>query len=246
MMRLLGAILFLWILFIQVTFAGNVRTVYTDSATIIPINLRMGQSTILRFIEKPKKMVLGNSNYYSVEFIDNDLAIQPLGTVTTNLFVYGVKNVYGFSLKTNQSSSYDDLVQVDLKENEVNSQLKSLEATSSFKEISTPKQSLAVGNELTIILNKISKLQNGDLYLLDFKIENISKFSINLSSFEIMLTRDKTKITPQDFVLQKIVLIHGETTKMRVLISITRKADLSVEAKFKSFNVKQIISRKFL
>ncbi|MEK6774183.1 MAG: hypothetical protein AABY64_09595 [Bdellovibrionota bacterium] len=82
--------------------AGTVRTAYSDGVTMLPVNLRMGQSTILRFFEKPRKVVLGNSNYYSVEFIDNDLAIQPLGAVTTNCFVYGVKNVYGFILRTNQ------------------------------------------------------------------------------------------------------------------------------------------------
>ena len=40
--------------------AGTVRTVYSDGVTMLPVSLRMGQSTVLRFSEKPKKVVLGN------------------------------------------------------------------------------------------------------------------------------------------------------------------------------------------
>lgn len=226
--------------------AGTVRTVYSDNVTIVPVNLRMGQSTILRFIEKPKKVVLGNSNYYSVEFIDNDLAIQPLGTVTTNLFVYGMKNVYGFILKTNQSESYDDLVQVDLKENKVNSQLKMSVIPSSFKETSRPRLAFQVGNELKVTLSRVQRLDGKDFYVIDFQLENTSKKEIDLSKIEILLSRGKLKLTPQEFLLRETKLKSGEFTGARIFIAINKKADVSLEVHFKGKMIRQIISGRFL
>ncbi len=214
--------------------------------TIQPVFLRMGQSTILRFIEKPKKIVLGNSNYYSVEFIDNDLAIQPLGEVTTNLFVYGMKNVYGFILKTNQSVSYDDLVQVDLKENKVNLQGTTNVPSSPFKEMSRPKLVLRVGSELKVILSRIQRLEGKDFYIIDFQFENISKNEIDLSKVNLTLNRGKVKISPQEFVLRESKLKPREVTSARMLISINKKADLDLHIDLKGISVKQIILGRLL
>jgi hypothetical protein len=226
--------------------AGTVRTVYSDSMTILPVNLRMGQSTVLRFIEKPKKMVLGNSNNYSVEFIDNDLAIQPLGAVTTNLFVYGIKNVYGFILKTNQSADYDDLVQVNLKENKLNSQTKMTVMPSPFKETSRPKLTFRVGNELRGTLSRIQRFDGKDFYLMDFLFENTSKTEIDLSKIEIFLSRGKFKFSPQEFVLREIKLKKGEFTSARVFVSIDKKTDASLDVKFNGISSRQIILGRLL
>lgn len=88
-----------------------VRTVEATNRSITPIYLNLGRSTILRFHERPKKVVLGNQNYFNVEFIENDLAIQPTGVVSTNLFVYGENHTYGFNLHVGGITT-DDLVHV--------------------------------------------------------------------------------------------------------------------------------------
>jgi len=56
------------------------------------------------------KVIVGNQNYFNIEFVDSDVTIQPLGHVSSNLFVYGDGFTYGFILKVNQSQDYDDLV----------------------------------------------------------------------------------------------------------------------------------------
>lgn len=90
--------------------AGRVRNLATSSKEIPVINLMTGRSTVLRFQAPPKKVVLGNQNYFSVEFIDSDITIQPQGVATSNLFVYGDGFTYGFILKVNAATDYDDLV----------------------------------------------------------------------------------------------------------------------------------------
>lgn len=90
--------------------AGSVRAISTTSREMPVVHLMTGRSTVLRFSATPKKVVLGNQNYFNVEFIEADITLQPLGAVTSNLFVYGDGYTYGFILKVNQGGEYDDLV----------------------------------------------------------------------------------------------------------------------------------------
>lgn len=74
-----------------------------------------GRSTVIRFPSAPRKVVLGNQNYFNVEFIDSDITIQPQGVFSSNLFVYGDSYTYGFILKVNPIGDYDDLVFIRTK-----------------------------------------------------------------------------------------------------------------------------------
>ncbi len=106
-----------WLCCSSVVLASGIRTVQVNNSKMQLIYLKMGRATVLRFTAKPKKVVIGNQNYYSVEFIDNDLTIQPLGKVETNLFVYTPYRIYGFILRVCQSCRSDDLVFVKWKSN---------------------------------------------------------------------------------------------------------------------------------
>ena len=97
--------------------ASSIRTVQVNDRKMQLIYLKMGRATVLRFTAKPKKVVIGNQNYYAVEFIDNDLTIQPLGKVETNLFVYTPYRTYGFILRVCSSCRSDDLIFVKWKSN---------------------------------------------------------------------------------------------------------------------------------
>lgn len=229
---------------LEVSQAGTVRTVYSDGVKMNPVHLRMGQSTVLRFTERPKKVVLGNSNYYSVEFIDNDLAIQPQGTLTTNLFVYGQKNVYGFILSTNQSSYYDDLVQVDLVENKI----KKTEQPQKkwFKEVSSPRQSITVGKELRVTLAKVYKIQGKEFYLMDLFVENISSKDVSLKTLEIYFQKGKLRLSPQELTLKKDVLKTGEIAQGRIFVVIGSRADLSLLVSYGKLKSKMIVKARSL
>ena len=108
----LKAILGLTLVLSNVLHAGGIREVYVNAKKMQTIYLKMGQSTVLRFREKPEKVVVGNSNYYNVEFINSDITLQPQEAVPTNLFVYGEYHTFGFNLKVNHGSRFDDLVEV--------------------------------------------------------------------------------------------------------------------------------------
>ena len=97
--------------------ASSIRTMQVNDKKMQLVYLKLGRATVLRFTAKPKKVVIGNQNYFSVEFIDNDLTIQPLGKVETNLFVYTPYRTYGFVLRVCSSCRSDDLVFVKWKSN---------------------------------------------------------------------------------------------------------------------------------
>ena len=108
---------FLWLLFLAgVTAlfwlkveAKEARTIRLDDKKIAPIYVRVGHSTILSFPVKPAKVVVGNTGAFSVQYIENDLAISPLVPgVSSNVFVYLQGRRFGFDLVPNQGS--DEIV----------------------------------------------------------------------------------------------------------------------------------------
>ena len=111
--------IFAWVLLCLpvAAWASGIRTVQVNAKKMQIIYLKMGRATVLRFTSKPKKVVIGNQNYYAVEFIDNDLTLQPQGKVETNLFVYTPYRTYGFILRVCSSCRSDDLVFVKWKSN---------------------------------------------------------------------------------------------------------------------------------
>ena len=92
--------------------AGEVRRLVLGETQTGAIRLRLGRSTVLRFAGPPQKIITGNNNYFNFEFVKNDLSIQPLERVESNLFVYGKKRTYGFVLEFPGGERYDDLVMV--------------------------------------------------------------------------------------------------------------------------------------
>ncbi len=221
-----------------------VRTIYIDSTTMAPINLRMGESTVLRFPEKPKKVVLGNSNYYSVEFIDNDVAIQPQGAVATNLFVYGAKSVYGFLLKNNGQGIYDDLVQVRWKE--AASVVNAVPYRSSLiHEVSRPNLIFKLA-KLNVAVLKIQRFEKRAFYIIDLGFQNPSLNTVSLEDLKVTASGQIVKFSPQEFVLKEKTVNSGKTTYGRLFVNLPKQKSFSLNLRLKKIEVQQTVSGKFL
>ena len=79
--------------------AGKVWALRATDNEMVPIHLKMGRSTVIRFREEPQKVVVSNQNYFNIEFIGKDVTLQPQAIVTSNLFVYPKNHIYGFLLR---------------------------------------------------------------------------------------------------------------------------------------------------
>lgn len=103
---------FLIITFCSQISSSKVKDVKTNDSKIVPIMSSLGRVTILQFSHIPKKVILGNSNYFNTQFNGTDVSIQPLSKVNSNLFVYTTHHRYGFRIQVCQCENYDDLVKV--------------------------------------------------------------------------------------------------------------------------------------
>lgn len=227
---------------------GTVRDVKTDETSMERVYLRMGQSTVLRFPEKPKKVVLGNANYYSVEFIDNDLAIQPLGTVGTNLFVYGEKNVYGFLLSTSAGGRYDDLIHVHWRAEQPKGAVtaKATLKTSMLENVSAPGISLHLPGAMEAKIVSIKRFKSSDFYVLDLHLESQSENRLDISGLVLEATRQKKVLPSQKFVVKASALGIKEYTRARVFLRLTDKRGFTLHMRLAGKEVQKIVSRRLL
>lgn len=102
-------------LLIATASAKEAKIVSLDEHQIYPLMLALGKTTLLRFPEKPQRLIIGNKNYFNIESNDTDIALQPLAKVETNLFVYTSDQTFSFNLKVCENCSSDDFVKVQKK-----------------------------------------------------------------------------------------------------------------------------------
>lgn len=222
-------------------FASNVRTVAVNNDAMASVFLKMGKSTVLRFIEKPKKVVVGNQNYYGLEFIENDVAIQPIGAVGTNLFVYTEHHTYGFLLTPGER--YDDLVFVLWKYPQVG---KTDGPRPAAVKVVSPKLSFMVGDGLKIHVDKIQGPSTFGLHLIDCTIENVSKSELDISGMDLRATRGGKALENQSVVIERDKLQVHQSAKARIVLKLGAKEDFFVEGKIRSASGKTVIGRKNL
>ena len=231
--------IFGFLLLIESAFAGNIRTIQVSSKEMRTIHLKLGQSTVLRFREKPKKVVVGNQNYFNVEFIGNDITIQPQGPVKTNLFVYGEYHTFGFILNAGNLNRYDDLVNVLWKSPR-------MKKTNKVKlSVKTIKLSIKLKSKLICNLEKITELRP-NFYVLDFRLFNESKNIISVNDVDLFLTRSKIKLPNQRLIFSSQRIEKSLGIKGRIFFNLKKKEGFSLQFFNKDDVKKTIISRKFL
>lgn len=106
---MLGVLCIIQSLFV---YGRDIKTVNLSENEIYPLTLVLGKTTLLRFSEKPQKIIFGNKNYFNIENADRDVALQPLSRVSTNMFIYTEKQTFGFDVSVCESCRGDDFIKV--------------------------------------------------------------------------------------------------------------------------------------
>lgn len=218
----------------------EIREVDTNDRLMKVVNLTMGRSTVISFEHKPLKIVSGNSNYFNVEFVGNDLTIQPLAPIETNLFVYTEKGTkFGFILKVGPLNLYDDIIYIKWKtQNEI--LLKSLKPQ---KELQPFRLFLADGLEINV--KKFLRLGEIKSYLIDLEILNKGD-KLKTSNLDIFVSRSNQRFIGQKLVFEKDEIKKNERTKARVLTRIKQAQDFSLIIHRDGKEVKSIITKEYL
>jgi hypothetical protein len=228
---------------IKVAHAGVVRTIYVDSKTMSPIHLKLGESTLLRFNEKPKKVVIGNANYFNVEFVESDVTIQPLGRNSTNLFVYCEDHTYGFLLNVGPQG-YDDLVLVKWKGagfmDRIKKQQKPSTKTSNLKII------LDLGKKLKVKIQRIQGPTLFGMHTIDMMIENDLPVDIKVKEVPVSFTTEDGAIYKGEWAIDGDQIKAHSLVHARFLAKLDSKRNLLVTAKYLDVKNKVLIPKRFL
>lgn len=224
------------------TFAQRkeIREVDTNDRLMKVVNLTMGRSTVLSFENKPVKVVSGNSNYFNVEFVGNDLTLQPLAPVETNLFVYTEKGTkFGFLLKVGSVSLYDDILYIKWKtQNEIlQKSLKPQKLLQSFK--------LSIGRDLEISVKRFARLGEIKSYFIDFEILNRGE-KLKTSSVDVFVIRANQRFIGQKLIFEKDEIKKDEIIRGRLLTRIEQAQDFSFIVKVNGKEVRSIVTKDYL
>lgn len=203
------------ILFPSPSFAGRVRTLYTDGQSMVPIFVSLGRSTVLRFDERPKPVIVGNQNYYNIEYLGNDVSIQPLGRFETNLFAYTESITYGFILKPGSESNYDDLIVIKYRPRHV--KIATNKKARSLLQEAVLNQRLMIQNKIDLIVQKAIRNEPEGVILIDFALTNLQKNDFKKEDLTINQFVSNQPLT-SSWVLEKDNLRTGEKTKGRLVI----------------------------
>ena len=221
----------------------GIREVNSNDRMMKTVNLTMGRSTILSFTEKPIKVVAGNSNYFNIEYIGNDLTIQPLANVETNLFVYTEpKGKYGFHLKVGPVSQYDDVVYIRWMSPYVSRPQVSLESPPQKK----IKPTILKVGVIEIYVYQFIRLKGTKSYFVDFEVKNKGNEEVNLNSLDVFASRDNERLKGQKLVFdQEKVKVHGQC-KGRLFLSIPEGKDFSLYFNYQKKLERMIVTKTYL
>lgn len=94
--------------------ADKVRRVQPKSDEITEVRTAVGIATLIQVPDRPTSVVLGDSNAFKVEYLENALTIKPLARDSkSNLYVYTEARRFNVSLVTVPLSSADYVVYLD-------------------------------------------------------------------------------------------------------------------------------------
>lgn len=227
---------------------AKVRDLTLSSEDMGKIYLKMGKSTLLRFPNKPKKVVIGNQNYFNVEFIDNDVSIQPLGVATTNLFVYEEYQSYGFILSVIGHDSYDDLVNVKRKMfSYIGGQEPKEKKENKVKEVANNQVAIQrqLDDLLFIEVQKIFYSPPMGIYVMDINFKNKSKKILKSKDLAIVLSRNGKPLEKQNLIFRQDWVNVEIILNSRVFFKSPQES-FTLTIKYKNKEWKQIIDGKFL
>jgi len=223
----------------------EVREVYANDREMKTIHLTLGRSTILSFGDKPVKVVSGNSNYFNVEYIGNDLTLQPLANVETNLFVYTQNKMkYGFHLKVGSSAQYDDIVYVRWKLPSFLEKNATKGSSNKVQKLFKP-QSLKLGS-IEIQVNNLIHLKGSKSYIVDFDVKNKGTSEIKHSELDVFVSRNNERLKGQKLFFKKDNLPIHDSVSGRILLPIEKNEDFSLYVSFQKKLNKVVISKSNL
>ena len=158
-----------WILFFLIpldTFGSSVkvRRVLVEQDQIVSVKTALGIATIIQVPDRPNSLVVGDTEAFKVEYLDQAITIKPLhGGVKSNLYIYTDYRRFNVQLVTGLEAEADYVVYLDvMREKE-----KSKETKTSL--MWTPFRGSLKNESISLKVNRLGRTKDGIL-LVEFKV----------------------------------------------------------------------------
>lgn len=162
--------------------------------------------------------------YFSIEFTGNDVTIQPLEKVTSNLFIYSGHRRFGFILKVCQCPFYDDLVKVYWKPKLKKKTIR----TGAKKKRKFTRRSFIVGPS-DVFISNIFYHRFNDIYVIDGSFV-LPKDSKPIKK-QIWATRRGKKLKVLDVVFSDAKFREYRVSKFRMFLKLTKPVDFTLRVR---------------
>lgn len=225
---------------------NEVREIHTNDREMKTVNLAMGRSTVLSFNEKPAKVVAGNSNYFNIEFVGNDLTIQPLAQVESNLFVYTQGNSkYGFHLKVGPITQYDDMVYVRWKSQGLVAPQPQRQPIPMRPKKKIDPITFDLGKTQIVVFD-IFPLGVTKTFIIDFIVKNKESKAIKSNQLQVFLSQNKERLKGQKLVYEKDQILMHDECKGRLFVPLKKEQNLQLYVTYKNKIRNKALSKKYL
>lgn len=185
----------------------RVRKLYLKRDDIALVRTAVGIATLIQVPDRPTSVVLGDTNAFKVEYLDNAITIKPLShSSRSNLYIYTEARRFSVSLVTAPQAGADYIVYLEPESRSPELVKERWRAYRTEKSNST----------LNITIRRLGTVS--DLLMVDLSI--VGKKDINFSPEWIWLTQNGKTIPIQNLSLTGVKL--SPRTTIQGLLSVKR------------------------
>lgn len=144
--------------------SGKVRRVAVEQDQIVTVKTALGIATIIQVPDRPNSLVVGDTEAFKVEYLEQAITIKPLhGGVKSNLYIYTDYRRFNVQLVAGSESEADYVVYLDIsKEKEKSKDIKPSLIWTRFRN--------SLKNDLiSLEVNRLGRTKDGVL-IVEFKI----------------------------------------------------------------------------
>ena len=176
------------------TLDRRVRTVLVAKDQIVKVRTSLGIASIVSVPEKPSSVVLGDTEAFKVEYLDQAITIKPLHAgAQSNLYIFTDYQRFNVHLVTGGLASADFVVYLKGKSSS------SLKATVSWH----PFNKSVLSGEILLTIERLGRKSDGS-YLMVCVLSSRKKVIVNPNWFHL-LQRRKTIAIDQVYLSSKII-----------------------------------------
>ena len=176
------------------TMDQRVRTVFVAKDQIVKVKTSLGIASIVSVPEKPSSVVLGDTEAFKVEYLDQAITIKPLHAgAQSNLYIFTDYQRFNVHLVTGGLTSADYVVYLKGKSSHP------LKPTASWH----PFNKSVLSGEILLTIERLGRKPDGS-YLMVCVLSSRKKVMVNPNWFHL-LQRKKTVAINQVYLSSKII-----------------------------------------